>query len=329
VGQRDGHPNFSQRRGQLLRVISHLGGDVPERIAAAFPDAEVVRVHGRGEVDADLHGDVLVTLIPKHVPNVAEVLQAAQGVTWVHVAATGVDSFPLHLVPGGATVTCNRGASAVAISEWVLAQMLAFEKRLPDVWLSEPPAVWNFSDLGTLSGRRLGLIGWGAIAQGVAQRALPFGSEVRALRRRAEPSGMGGVEIVTDLLDLVAWADHLVVAAPATPATRHLIGTEVLAAAKPGLHLVNIARGSLVDQDALSVALDDGTVALASLDVVDPEPLPAGHWLYEHPKVHVTAHVSWNMPGALDDILDPFLANLARFQTGQPLVGEVDRTEGY
>jgi len=312
-----------------VKVISHLGGSAVERIAAVLPDTEVVRVHGSGPVDPDLDGDVLVTIAPKFCPNISEVLATARGLRWVHIATTGVDSFPLDEIADQALVTCNRGASAFAISEWVLATMLAFEKRVPETWMHQPPEGWTDGGLGTLRGSHVGLVGWGAIAQGVARRALPFEAEVRAYRRRSEPSGMDGVEIVTELAELAGWADHLVVAAAATPATRHLVGSEVLAAAKPGLHLVNIARGSLVDQDALRMALDDGTVARASLDVVDPEPLPAGHWLYEHPKAFVTPHISWNLPGALDDILEPFLANLPRWVAGEPLEGEVDRTEGY
>jgi phosphoglycerate dehydrogenase-like enzyme len=92
---------------------------------------------------------------------------------------------------------------------------------------------------------------------------------------------------------------------------------------------VNVARGALVDQDALRAALDDGRVALASLDAVDPEPLPDGHWLYAHPRVRVSPHVSWHMPGAADMLLDAFLDNLRRYRAGEPLTGVVDRAAGY
>jgi phosphoglycerate dehydrogenase-like enzyme len=272
---------------------------------------------------------VLATHGPKHTPNVIPLLHGAPSLRWVHIANTGIDGFPLDEVPAHVQLTCNRGLSAGPISEWVLASMLAFEKRFPQTWLAEPPPMWNIAELGTLEGGRLGLVGWGGIAQVIARRALPFGMEVRAFRRRAEPSGMEGVEIVDSVEELAAWADHLVIAAAATPETRHIVDATVLDAAKPGLHLVNIARGSLLDQDALRDALDEGVVARASLDVVEPEPLPEGHWLYEHPDVQVTAHVSWSTPTAADAIIEPFLANLARYQAGEPLDGEVDRAAGY
>jgi phosphoglycerate dehydrogenase-like enzyme len=133
----------------------------------------------------------------------------------------------------------------------------------------------------------------------------------------------------TSVAELAAWADHLVVAAPATADTRHLIGSEVFAAIKPGAHLVNIARGSLIDQDALRAALEDGRVALATLDTVDPEPLPAGHWMYDHPRVRVSPHISWSAPGSIQRLFDCFLDNVRRRAEGQPLTGVVDVAAGY
>jgi phosphoglycerate dehydrogenase-like enzyme len=309
-----------------LRVLVQVRPALAERVAATVPEAEVVLVSGEGAVPAGVEGEVLLTLA-WGTQNLREVL--ARGVRWVHVLGTGVDAFPLGLV-GDRTLTCSRGGSAVPIAEWVLAVMLAFEKRLPGTWLRVPPAeAWGRARLGTLAGKTLGLVGLGGIATAVAARALPFGMHVRACRRTAEPSPIAGVEIVTSLHDLVASADHLVVAAPLTAATRGLVGQSVLGAVKPGLHLVNVARGALVDQDVLRAALDDGRVAMASLDAVVPEPLPAGHWMYEHPQVRLSAHVSWSAPGAGEELVDRFIENLRRWRDGQPLTGVVDCAAGY
>jgi len=212
----------------------------------------------------------------------------------------------------------------------VLAAMLAFEKRLPDAWISAPPAEgWGRGRRGTLYGKTLGLVGLGAIGTTVARLALPFGMRVRAYRRTRTPSEIAWVEVIDDLLALVESADHVVLAAPATAATRQLFNREVFAHVRPGTHLVNIARGTLVDQDALRAALDEGRVAMASLDAVDPEPLPAGHWLYTHPRVRVSAHVSWQMPGAAEVLIDCFVDNLQRYRAGAPLTGVVDVAAGY
>ena len=310
-----------------MRVLVHLGDSFAEQIAAACPEVETVVVPTADPIDPGLRADALLTL-PWGTPNLADVLATA-GVTWVHTVGTGVDRFPLAVV-GDRLLTCSRGASAIPIAEWVLAQMLAFEKELPAVWLREFPTSWNFRPtMGGLYGKTLALVGIGGIGRAVAERALPFGMRVRALRRRVAPSPMPGVEIATSLEDLVATADHLVLVAPATEDTRGLIGDAALRAVKPGVHLVNVARGSLVDDDALHRALDDERVALASLDAVEPEPLPAGHWMYTHPRVHVSAHVSWNGPGGEDVLVGKFIKNLRRRLRGETLEGIVDVAAGY
>ncbi len=215
------------------------------------------------------------------------------------------------------------------ISEFVLGAMLAFEKRFPDIWLREPPEHWNFARLGGLQDRTLGIVGFGGIGMAVATRALPFGMRVTAHRRTDAPSPLAGVEMSTSLAAVLEASDHLVLSVPLTPRTEHLLDTEAFARVKPGVHLVNIARGRLVDQAALRAALDDDRVAMATLDTVDPEPLPAGHWLYSHPKVRLSAHVSWASRLGMDSTVELFTANLRRFLAGQPLDDVVDPAEGY
>jgi phosphoglycerate dehydrogenase-like enzyme len=151
---------------------------------------------------------------------------------------------------------------------------------------------------------------------------------VVALRRRDLPSPIAGVRMTTSVDELLSAADHLVLAAPATDETRQVINADTLALVRKGVHLVNIARGSLIDQDALRLALDDGTVARASLDTVTPEPLPAGHWMYDHPKVFLTPHASWAGQIQFAAATEYFCDNLERFLSGEPLHGVVG-PEGY
>jgi phosphoglycerate dehydrogenase-like enzyme len=304
-----------------VRVINQLGARAADAMKAAVPGVEVIDA-GTDPPPPDLRADVLFGGWGPHT------LEYAQRVGWVHLAGTGIDSFPRELFDGR-TVTNARGASAIPISEFVLAAMLAFEKHIPDTWIREPPEHWNFAPLGWLNTRTLGLVGLGGIGVAIAERALPFGMRVRALRRRPEPSPVEGVEVVGSLDELLPEADHLVLAAPATPRTRHIIDAQALERVKPGVHLVNIARGALVDQDALRDALDDGRVAMASLDTVEPEPLPEGHWLYSHPKVRLSAHVSWASPAGMDRTLEIFLDNLRRYAAGEPVQHVVDPDEGY
>ena len=98
---------------------------------------------------------------------------------------------------------------------------------------------------------------------------------------------------------------------------------------KRGAHLVNVARGGIVDQEALREALGDGRVARASLDAVEPEPLPEGHWLYTHPRVRLSPHISWSAPEAMPRLFATFRENLRRYRAGEPLEGRVDLERGY
>src|SRR5512139_1855860 len=117
-----------------MRVLVHLGDSFAEQIAAACPGVETTVIPTADPIDPGLRADALLTL-PWCTPNLADVL-ATTGVTWVHTVGTGVDRFPLGVV-GDRLLTCSRGASAIPIAEWVLAQMLAFEKRLPEAWIHE------------------------------------------------------------------------------------------------------------------------------------------------------------------------------------------------
>jgi phosphoglycerate dehydrogenase-like enzyme len=308
------------------RILVQVRESLVRRIADALPDADVVAIASEGDLAPDVRGDVLLTMAWGS-PNLAHVL--GRGIRWVHALGTGVDRFPFELL-GDRLLTCSRGGSSVPIAEWVLAMMLAFEKRVPEVWIHDVPTKdQQYRHLGALYGRTLGLVGVGGIGAAVAERARPFGMRMRAFRRQAGAAGPAGVEIVHSITELVASADHVVIAAPATPETRGLFDDALFGAMKPGAHLVNVARGAIVDQDALRRALESGRVATASLDAVAPEPLPAGHWMYSHPRVRLSPHLSWNMPGAAEILVDAFIDNVRRWRRGEALDGLVDRAAGY
>ncbi len=292
-----------------------------ERLAAEFPEVTVIDISET--IADDARAEVL---FGGWGPNCFTAME--RGVRWVQLSGTGINGMPPEIL-SAPIVTCARGASAIPISEYVLGAMLAFGRGFPQNWLKDAPKNWNFQRMTTLSGSTLGLVGLGGIGERISRLALAFDMRVVAMRRTDSASPEPGVEVVTKLADLLSVADHLVLAAPGTDRTRHMIDEDALTRVKPGVHLVNIARGSLVDQEALRVALDDGRVARASLDVCEPEPLPAGHWLYSHPKVFLTPHSSWSSEAFFAAAVDIFCANLRRYLSGEPLVGIVDQAEGY
>jgi phosphoglycerate dehydrogenase-like enzyme len=245
---------------------------------------------------------------------------------WIQIAAAGIDAFPSWFFTGP-TVTSGRGVGAVAIAEYVLAAMLAHEKRFFDGIRIVEAAGWKSRMLGRLAGKTLGLVGLGAIGREVASRAAAFGMSVSAVTRSG--SAMPGVTIVASVSELAARSDHLVLAAPLTRETRGIIGADVLAQAKTGLHLINVSRGAVVDQDALLSALDRGPVGAATLDVTSPEPLPADHPLYRHPRVRLTPHCAWNTDDAVDRLTAKLADNLDRFLSGAALLDVVDAARGY
>jgi phosphoglycerate dehydrogenase-like enzyme len=305
-----------------VRVLNQIGSGFALELRTAFPDIEVIDVPSEGLVDRDVYGDLLVA---RHQSETASLL--AQRVPWVHVIGTGVDGVPPEVLTRP-TVTCARGASAVPVAEYVMLAILAMEKDIDSLWVTDKPRTWYDARLGSLQGRRLGLFGFGGIGQAVWARAAPFGMEIGAVRRRDRPSPHG-VQIVQDLPHLLAWADHLVLAAPATERTRHVLDDKALSVVNHGIHIVNVARGSLIDHDALRRALDDGRVRLATLDVTEPEPLPAGHWLFSHDRVRLSPHVSWSSPEPIRLSTKHAIENIRRYLAGEPLLGIVDATEGY
>lgn len=299
-------------------IATHLGGFddlmVP-MLRRVAPDAEFV--------PAPADAEILLMLLHDR-PDVGPMLPGAR---WVHVLGAGVDGFPLDQL-GDRLLTCSRGASAPAIAEFVLATMLAFEKDLPDVWIHEPPPRWNAATLGGLRGRVAGIIGLGSIGIEVARRALAFDMTVLAVRRRDAPSPLAGVDLVS-IEELLHRSHHVVVTAASTPETRHLLDAAAFEMMLPNAHVVNVARGPLIDQGALLAALDSGRLGRASLDVVDPEPLPAGHPLYIHPKVRLSPHVSWSSPETTVRTVEIFGENLRRWRAGESLQGTVDVAAGY
>ena len=321
------------------RPIWALPGRSRAAIAAAVPSGWTVRFM---ETPADGSGDgvqrapleLLAAVADARVymgygiP--AEVLEAAPGLEWVHSGAAGVGgSLGPAMLERDILFTNSAGVHAVPISETVLAMILHFARGLdvavraqaegrwsaPSYWAADAPVT-------ELAGSTVGIVGYGGIGREVAHRVAALGCGVVAVRRCG-----GGEEGEVDRT--VGRSDYLVLAIPETPLTRGLMNRRRLAAMKPGSVLVNVARGRLVDEDALLEALGSGHLRGAGLDVFHREPLPAGHPFYTHPKVLMTPHVSATTRRFWERETELIVDNLRRFLRGQPLRNLVDKEAGY
>jgi phosphoglycerate dehydrogenase-like enzyme len=246
---------------------------------------------------------------------------------WIYSASAGVDFYPPWLLEAS-IVTCGRGVASEEIADYVIAAIYLEAKNLEAV-RARSVSQWVNVPLGRVAGSTIGLVGFGAIGEAVARRGLALGARVTAARRRRLPSVIPGVDLLDSLEDVVASADHLILALPGTDQTRGLIDGSLLAKAKPTAHLINVGRGSVLDHDALVAALDAGGLGFATLDVTEPEPLPADHRLWTHPRVRLTPHVASNHTLVRDVFLGKVAENLERFVRGEDLLDRVDPTAGY
>jgi phosphoglycerate dehydrogenase-like enzyme len=268
-----------------------------------------------------------------------DVFAAATRLRWVQSPAVGVGSlmFP-ELLASAVVITTARGIRARAIAEHILGVTIALARRLPIAIRAQVEHRWAQADIEgpeidvrTLHGQRMGIVGLGAIGSELAAIAGPFGFRITAIRRTAgsPPPGLDAVWPPERLHDLLAHSDVVVIAAPHTPQTKRLIGRAEIDRIKPGALLVNVARGKMIDDDAVVAALRDGRLGGAALDVFSEEPLPASSPYWDMPNVIVTPHVS----GALRDYWTPLVAlfaeNLRRFESGELLLNVVDKAAGY
>jgi phosphoglycerate dehydrogenase-like enzyme len=264
-----------------------------------------------------------------HKTEIAEVITAATAMKWLNSIYAGADHVPLPLLRERGTVFTNgAGINAVTIAEYVVMGMLTVAKGYDAVLRARDRHEWLTDSPGKveLAGSSALLLGAGAIGGLVRTRLEAFDVAVTTVRRTPGPGDLGPDDWRTRLGEF----DWVILAVPATPETDRMIGAAELAAMKPSAVLINIARGEVIDQDALVAALATKSIAAAFLDVTTPEPLPPGHPLWGLPNAHITMHVS----GRAQDKMfvrsaARFLENLERYRSGAPLCNRVDLTLGY
>ena len=306
-----------------------------ERLRREFPHHAFMHARREREVPA-LAADAEVAFMSELRP---EDLEAAPCLRWVHSPAAGVGGMLFPAMMASPVVLSNsRGLSAEPIAEHVLALALALFRKFPLVFRSQAARHWAQDDaiaspgLRTIRSSRTLIIGLGSIGAACAWRVAALGSNVTAVRRRLNqpvPDGVHEVVSVERLHDLLPQSDVVVISAAQTGRTRRLIGAAELALMRRDAILINVSRGTLVDEGALVAALRDGGIAGAGLDVFEHEPLAAASPLWALPNVIITPHMAGYRPDYWDAATRLFAENLARFERGEPLLNQVDKTAGY
>jgi phosphoglycerate dehydrogenase-like enzyme len=242
---------------------------------------------------------------------------------WIHSTGAGIDSFASNeLSERGVLVTNSAGVYAPAMAEYVVAGMVAIARDLRRLIAQQEERRWNHEAVsGTeLYGKRVGIVGYGLTGRYIANVCKALGMEVWATKRTpmlTEGEPVDRLLAPNGLHELLAASDYVVVAASLNSTTRHLLGEAEFRALKRGAGILNVARGGLVDQEALLDALDDGRVGGAVLDVVVPQPLPPESPLWAHPRVIVTPHISGGSPEGWARSMDLFRWNLPLYLDGE------------
>lgn len=307
-----------------------------ERLTKAYPEANIVTCTSEADMEAQLvDAEVLIGGFGIKPAS----LRKAPKLKWVQTLGTGVE----HILDPvfedqGIILTNTRGCNVVNIAEHVIGMMLSFARGFSELhkrqsqskWLPLGPA--TAPKVFELNGSRVGIVGYGEIGRAIAKLARGLDMEVWATRRTnaPDPTGYATKLFQEDGLgEVLSAADHVVIATPSTPGTKGMIGAAQLAQMKPTAYIYNIARGDIIDQDAMIAALKDGKIAGAGLDTTTPEPLPPESPLWTMPNVIVTGHTSGSTPRYLARVIELAADNLSRYRTGEPLIKVVDLKAGY
>lgn len=290
-----------------------------------------VEAGGGKVVDNPADADGIIWIDPRNPGELREVLDRSKA-SWVQLPFAGIEGFvAAGVIDPNRTWTCTKGVYAHACAEHALAFMLAAARLLH---VHARDRKWREGGFGSperrLAGATVVIVGAGGIGRVLITMLEPFYCRVIAVNRSGRAvEGAEQTATSKDLAVVVGDADYVVITAASTPETRGLIDAEVLAAMRSDAWIVNVARGDLIDTDALVDALRSGGIGGAALDVTDPEPLPADHPLWSLDSVLITPHVAntWDM--AVPELIGMVERNVGHFARGEPLEGFVDVAAGY
>ncbi|KIH96516.1 2-hydroxyacid dehydrogenase [Streptomonospora alba] len=329
----------SENPPQTRLAVLH-GGDLPpgsERIEAD-PRLASVRYATADRLHEVLPGAHALFVWDLFSEAVEDAWPKADSLRWVHAATAGVDNLMFdRLVGSDVTVTNSRGVFDEPMAEYVLGLVVAFAKDLPATLDNQRRREWRHRETERVGGKHALVIGTGPIGRAIARQLRAVGMTVEGAGRtaRTEDPDFGTVvesslqTAAPGLAEALPRADYVVLAAPLTDATRDLADAAFLARMRPHARLINVGRGQLVDEDALGRALRAEELAGAALDVTRTEPLPEDSPLWSAPGALISPHMSGDVVGWRDELVELFADNLERFLGGSPLRNVVDKRRGY
>jgi phosphoglycerate dehydrogenase-like enzyme len=285
---------------------------------------EALQAAGAGEASLE-DADALIW-VGGGADELAAVLGRASRVRWVQLPSAGIEQY-LPLMTDGRTWTAAKGVYADQCAELALGLAVAGFRHLDH---GARHKSWHQSDGQSLFGARVAIVGGGGIAQSMLRLLAPFTTQTTVIRRQSEPTP-GAARTLTPehLMEALADADLVVLAAPLTPATEGMVAEPQLRVMKPDAWLINVARGRLVRTDDLVRALREHWIGGAGLDVTEPEPLPDGHPLWNLDNCLITSHTA-NPPNLEQEVLAKRITeNVRRYLRGETLLGVVDPAAGY
>jgi phosphoglycerate dehydrogenase-like enzyme len=262
-----------------------------------------------------------------------QVFLASPKVLWVHSRNAGLDSvlFP-ELIESPIPLTNGSGVFSQSLGEFALAAILYFAKDFGRMLRNQKSQRWEAFDVEEIAGQTVGIVGYGDIGRAVASRAKAMGMKVLALKRHAPAEADPFIErfyAPRQMLEMLALCDYVIVAAPLTGETRHMVSEAQFAAMKPSAVVINVGRGPVIDQAALVRALAARRIRGAGLDVFEQEPIPAGDPIWSLDNVLISPHTADHTATWLNRAMQFFLEQYERFSKGQPLENVVNKRLGY
>jgi phosphoglycerate dehydrogenase-like enzyme len=313
-------------------VVVVLHADhLPEGLESVSAAAEIRYATADTLADAVPGADVLL-LWDFFSPAVKGAWDRCDSLKWIHIAAAGVDSLMFDdLVESSVVVTNSRGVFDRPIAEFVLGQILAFAKDSAGSAELQRQRVWKHRETERIDTAHALVFGTGAIGRDIARLLSAVGMTVSGVGRaaRTEDPDFGVVHASSDLEQVVGNVDYLVLVAPLTETTRGIVDAAVLAAAKPGIRVINVGRGELLHIEPLLEGLRSGHIGGAALDVFDEEPLDVNSPIWTAPNLALTAHMSGDVIGWRRTLADLFVENFHLYAEGSDLRNVVDKKLGF